>query len=318
MTRVLVTGGNGFLGRYVVESLRATGREVWVLARGPSRNVRIIEHDLASGAPSFKSPFDEIYHLAGLAHFRPRSTADREAFFQVNVVGTSNLLEGVERTGQLPGSLVLASTVAVYGVKSGDLLDEQTDRDAKLPYGASKKEAEDRVLEWGERQGVRVAVARLPLLAGCDPPGNLGAMIRALRLGYYFGVGDGSARRSLVLAEDVAAVFPELAQKGGTYNLSDGHHPSMLELEQALSIALARRPARRLPMAVAKPIGWLGDLANVFVSAPFTSGVVGQLTTTLTFSDQRARQNLDWNPRRVVNAATELVEPKSGSGRELA
>ena len=74
------------------------------------------------------------------------------------------------------------------------------------PYADSKIQAEELLREWGKLNNVNMLILRLPLLVGENPPGNLGSMIRAIKKGYYFRIGDGSARRSMVLAEDIAEV----------------------------------------------------------------------------------------------------------------
>src|SRR5690606_7779589 len=144
--------------------------------------------------------------------------------------GTEHLLAALERQARLPEAFVLVSTVAVYGREAGEGLTEATPREAEDPYGLSKRQAEDAVQAWGARHGVRVGIVRLPLVAGTGAPGNLGAMVQAIRRGRYLGIGDGSARRSVVLAADVARVLPAVAERGGTYNLTDGRHPSFAEI----------------------------------------------------------------------------------------
>jgi nucleoside-diphosphate-sugar epimerase len=249
-----------------------------------------------------------VIHLAGLAHVVPRDADTRRRFFDVNVEGTKNLLRGFESTDTLPKALVLASTVAVYGLEEGEDLDEDERRNATDPYGDSKRQAEDLVAEWGERTGVRIGIVRLPLVAGPRAPGNFGAMVSALRQGRYLGVGGGEARHSVVLARDVAGVLPRVAEVGGVFHLTDGHHPSFRELEGALCTAMGRSDPRRLPLPAAKALGFVGDaVLAVGVPFPFTSRSFRKMTSTLTFSDEKARQELGWNPGRVVDVAAEIV-----------
>ena len=275
-----------------------------------------ISWDLAAGLVTFPQPFEVVYHLAGLAHRVPRSKLEEERFYRVNVQGTQNLLAGLEESGQLPRSLVLISTVAVYGRESGTDLDESTPRGAVEPYGESKRQAEDLVLQWGERHGVRTGIVRLPLVAGRNPPGNLGAMLRALRQGRYLGVGDGNARRRLVLADDVVSALPRLAERGGVYHLTDGYHPSFAELETALCRALGRGSPRRVPMAVARLAGRLGDALNLIARgrSPISSPRVRKMTSTLTFPDETARRELNWAPSRVLDQPEAIVEGDESTG----
>ena len=307
---VLVTGGAGFLGGFVADALRESGEEPIILDRGGvAEDEKFLRANLVEGPPDLGGLRPRIVmHLAGLAHGVPRGEAAGRRFYEVNVGGTKNLLLGLEQAGELPGALVFVSTVAVYGVEEGEALDEDTPRKAVDPYGESKRQAEDLLVEWGERVGVRIGIVRLPLVAGRGAPGNLGAMVSALRRGRYLGIGRGDARRSMVLAADVARMLLKVAARGGVFHLTDGHHPSFRELEDSLCRALERTPPRRLPLAAARVLAVAGDAAgNLGLGSPFSSRTLKKMTSTLTFSDERARRELGWRPSRVVDAAEMLV-----------
>jgi nucleoside-diphosphate-sugar epimerase len=307
MKRALVTGGTGFVGRAIVRHLRAEGLEVDTLGRGPECDV---VSDLASGAPALGSAsYDLIVHAAGKAHVVPTSDAERAAFYAVNQKGTRNLLAALDQQSTLPNAFVLISTVAVYGLEAGEGIDEEAALLAEDPYGESKAAAERIVRDWGVQRGVRLGILRLPLVAGVAPPGNLGAMIRAMKRGRYMGIGDSTTRRSIVLVDDVAAVIPRVAEVGGIYNLTDGVHPSFAEIEAAIADRLALRRPKHLPLAIARIGGWVGD-AVLHVTGrrlPLTSRTVEKMTSTLTLSDDRARNHLEWAPHSVLAQADEWV-----------
>lgn len=306
----LVTGSEGFLGRFVVGFLKASDWDVEGLDRAASGITgTTITADLAASPPGLSRITPGfVIHLAGLAHVAARGVAAGRHFFDVNLEGTRNLLSGLDAARQLPRSLVFASTIAVYGVEHGAGLDEDTPRVATDPYGESKRQAEDLVLDWGERRGVRIGIMRLPLVAGRGAPGNLGVMVAALRRGRYLGVGLGGARRSMVLAGDVARILIRVAETGGVFHLTDGHHPSFRELEGALCEALGRPVPKRLPASAARIAGWVGDgLTGLDVPFPFSSRSYRKMTSTLTFSDEKARRKLGWKPGRVIDAAAEIV-----------
>src|SRR5690606_10477594 len=109
---------------------------------------------------------------------------------------------------------------------------EDSPLDGKTPYAESKALAEAWLGKWAGENGVTLGILRLPLIAGPNPPGNLGAMVNGIRLGRYLSVGQANARKSMVWAEDVARIIPVVAERGGVYNLTDGHHPSFSELEE--------------------------------------------------------------------------------------
>jgi len=102
------------------------------------------------------------------------------------------------------------------------------------PYAISKIKAEEFLKEWGEKWGVQILILRLPLVAGINPPGNLGRMIKAIHKGTYFSIGGGQAKKSMVLAEDIAQLLKDLPVKRGMYNLTDVTQPSLRQLEELL------------------------------------------------------------------------------------
>lgn len=246
--RCLLTGGAGFLGRMLAAGLRECGAEVLVadLCELPGFAWKPIDLTRPETLRWEGERFDLLVHAAGLAHIYPRNESERRRFFEVNAGGTQRLLDSLG-AGAMPGQAVLISTVAVYGRDKGELLDEETPLAATDPYGASKIEAERIFRGWAERHGVRWTILRLPLVWGDNPPGNLGAMIAAMRAGRYFGIGRGEARKSIVWGMDVGRILLRGAREGGIYHLTDGHHPTFREIEVAVAARLGLSSPRRLP-----------------------------------------------------------------------
>lgn len=139
--------------------------------------------------------------------------------------------------------------------------------------------------------------SRLPLLVGDNPPGNLGAIIKAIRNGYYFNINGGKAMKSMVLAEDVAKFIPTIAPIGGIYNLTDGVHPSFYQL----SLAISKKRIYNLPLFLARMVAKFGDLYGY--KAPLNSIKLDKLISDLTFDDSKARI-MGWNPRHVLEFFT--------------
>ncbi|HLT72985.1 MAG TPA: NAD-dependent epimerase/dehydratase family protein [Cyclobacteriaceae bacterium] len=303
MTRVLLTGGSGFLGKIVYDVLSEKRCKVTRLGR--SGHSEIIA-DLCQDIPVIQRPVDIVVHSAGKAHVVPKSTKEQRQFFRVNVTGTSNLLKGIGLMPVLPRSIILISSVSVYGLTEGVGIGEDHPLEANDAYGRSKLQAENLALSWCEQNKVPLTILRLPLIAGPNPPGNLGTMIRGIKSGYYVNIGGGKARKSMVMAADVANILPEAAAHPGIYHLTDGHHPSLKELGQRIAAQLGTRPPRSMPLPIARALGYGGDAIDILFpgKAPISSKTIAKLTASLTFDDALARKTLGWDPHRVIDAFT--------------
>lgn len=109
--RLLVTGANGFAGRHFVTSARARGHEVTAL-QADLKDRDALRRQVAQVAP------EAVVHLAAISFV---GHADASAFYDVNVIGTLNLLDALAALAQPPQSILLASSANVYGNYRGQL-----------------------------------------------------------------------------------------------------------------------------------------------------------------------------------------------------
>lgn len=288
----LITGSNGFLGRILSISL-INNIELSTLSRSKAD----YSVDLSNEIPVFKKPFNIVIHAAGKAHSVPKIDFEKNEFNQVNIFGTKNLLEGLTKSG-VPKYFVFISSVSVYGKDFGIGIDENAALRALDPYGISKIKAEKIVLDWCKQHQVICTILRLPLVVGPNPPGNLGSMINGINKGYYLNVAGGSAKKSMVLASDVAEFVLKASEVGGIYNLTDGYHPTLFELSNTIAKQLGKKPPLGMPFWFAKLIAFFGDLIGEIV--PFNSRKLRKMNTSLTFDDSKARLFFGWNPTPVL------------------
>jgi dihydroflavonol-4-reductase len=162
MTKTLVTGGTGFIGRAVVVELLAAGRHVRVLARRPEAladlKVEVAQGDLVDSASlaSAVRGCDRIFHVA--ADYR-LWVPDPEAMYAVNVQGTRDLMAAAAEAGV--SRVVYTSTVGALG-NPGDGTPGTEETPVTLAgmvghYKRSKFLAEEVVLEFA-RQGLPVVL----------------------------------------------------------------------------------------------------------------------------------------------------------------
>ncbi|SMG44658.1 Nucleoside-diphosphate-sugar epimerase [Paraburkholderia susongensis] len=152
--RTLVTGANGFTGRYLVEKLLGRGHTVIEAVSGhdePETPTRM-RLDITSPAQCRRvletvRP-DYIVHLAAISFVGHSDPLD---FYRVNVIGTLNLLEACTAIGHVPRKLLIASSANVYGNVSSAAIDESCPLTPVNHYAASKAAMETMVRTWFDR-----------------------------------------------------------------------------------------------------------------------------------------------------------------------
>lgn len=293
MKKLLFTGASGFLGKNVMPQLKIK-YEVTTCGITPDDMVKA---NLAKEVPSLPERYDVILHACGKAHVFPKTEAEKQVFFDVNYQGTINLCKALEKAG-IPKSLVFISTVAVYGCEFGELITEEHPLDGDTPYAKSKIMAEEYLTKWCKEHGVILGILRPSLLAGKNAPGNLGAMVNGIKKGFYMNIAGGKVVKSILMAEDIARLVPLLEERGGVYNVCDTRQPSFGEI----SISIAKQLGKRKPLNISYWMAWcmakVGDLLGT--KAPINSYKLEKMTKSLTFSNEKARKELGWEPLDVL------------------
>lgn len=293
MEKLLFTGGTGFLGKNVRPIL---DKKYEVTTCGITSD-DMIKANLAKEVPNLDSHYDIVLHACGKAHVVPKTEAEKRAFYDVNYKGTVNLCNALEKVG-VPKAIVFISTVAVYGCEFGDLISEEHPLNGDTPYAKSKIMAEEYLEEWCKKNNVVLGILRPSLLAGKGAPGNLGAMVNGVRKGFYMNIAGGKVVKSILMAEDIARILPSLIEKGGVYNVCDTRQPSFGEL----SFSVAKQLGKRKPISIPYWMAWCMAKVGDYIGskAPINSYKLEKMTKSLTFSNDKARRELGWEPMDVL------------------
>jgi len=296
--KVLVSGGSGFLGNYIKKEIVKIGWNYTTIGIDESD---MLKYNFIKEIPSLCEDYDYVIHAAGKAHLVPRTEEERKSFFDINVEGTKNFLNGLEKCQKLPKTLLFISSVAVYGLETGSNINEDYTKDAKDPYGQTKILAENLIIDWGKAKNVKICIVRPPLLIGKPAVGNLKSMIDGIMHFKYANIAGGKARRSMILAEDLVAFIPKLLEVGGIYNLTDGHHPSFNEISRKIGNQVGKN-ILNIPFFVAKLLALLGDFISYCRDRQFAfnSRQLSKMTNDLTFDDSKARK-IGWKPKLVLD-----------------
>lgn len=293
--RVLVTGGAGFIGGHLVDTLVASGASVIVLDDLSSgsrdhlpRGTQLIEADIAD--PSTvghvaQTGADLVIHAAAQVSV-PASVLDPARDRAVNLAGTEHVLEGARRAGA-SRFVFISSGGAVYG--ESDLADERTLPAPMNPYGIHKLAAESYV----RTSGLSYGVVRFSNVYGPRQRAGLEGGVVAI-FGEALSVdrpvtiyGDGSQVRDFLDVQDAVSgtLAIAAATSDGTWNVATAVATSIASLLALLEQATGRKA--------------------VIEHAPRRPGDV----QTSSLSIDSIRRDLGWEPRRTVEAGVKsLVE----------
>jgi GDP-6-deoxy-D-talose 4-dehydrogenase len=150
--RVLLTGANGFTGKYVRAELEAAGYSVVGALVGASRGLHEVTLDVTSPdncrRVMEKVRPDYLIHLAAISFVQH---ADADAFYRVNVIGTINLLQAMADAGLSPRRVLIASSANVYGNATAGVIAESQPPQPVNHYAVSKLAMEFMVKTWSDR-----------------------------------------------------------------------------------------------------------------------------------------------------------------------
>ncbi|MET0788620.1 MAG: NAD-dependent epimerase/dehydratase family protein [Cellulomonas sp.] len=307
MTRVLVTGASGMLGRAVAERLVADGHDVRTLQRSPShvagaRDVAgsVTDPDVVRAA---LEGCDAVVHLAA----KVTITGPYPEFEAVNVGGTRLMLAeaasaGVGRFVHVSSPSVAHLGRSLAGAGAGPADPEH----ARGPYARTKAAAELVALGAHDPDGLRVIVVRPHVVWGPGDTQLVGRIVDRARAGRLPVLGQGAALIDTTYVDNavdalVAALQADAAAYGEPYVVTNGEPRPVVELLAGICGACGVPvPRRRVPSSVARGAGSVLDAAWRALplpgEPPLTRFVAEQLSTAHWFDQRRTREALGWEP----------------------
>ena len=259
MTRVLITGGGGFVGQWVARALLARGDDVFlagvgtlengpaILAKDERKRVQWIHADMRNTADVDamieQSRADRIMHLAGVA-FPPAADKDPTAAYDINALGVVRLLASVEKrrnAGTADPTILVVGSATQYGAHGSaemPLTEDAAQRPAGV-YAASKTAQETFALAQNRSTGIKVVCTRSFNHSGIGHGKeyllpSLVEKVRKVRdeLAPTIAIGNDVVRDYLHVS-DVAAAYIALAERGRAgeaYNVASGKGISVRDL----------------------------------------------------------------------------------------
>ncbi|MGK7917114.1 MAG: UDP-glucose 4-epimerase GalE [Prochloraceae cyanobacterium] len=183
-TKILVTGGAGYIGSHIVLALQRRGYQVLVLDNLVYGHRDIVEDllkaELVVGDTSDRQLLDQLFatrNISAVMHFAAyayvgESVTDPAKYYHNNVVGTLTLLEAMLAAGS--DKFVFSSTCATYGMPQTIPISETHPQAPINPYGASKLMVERMLEDFDRAYGLKSVIFRYFNASGADPSGLLG------------------------------------------------------------------------------------------------------------------------------------------------
>lgn len=238
--RILVTGGTGFIGRYVVDLLVSDGIRPLVttfnetVADNP--DVDFVEVDLTDAAKinalieSYKPQI--VLHLAGVTG---NSDPTGKIYHDINFTGTVNLLKALEKTGVT--RVIMLGSAAEYGNQPIPFREDMPTNPVSH-YALSKAKANQFALDMNAANGFPVTILRVFTAYGVGQPDKMfcSQLIKHGLLNRHFKMSDGLQKRDFVHVEDVAAAINASMTSGNTVgriiNIAGGKGIALRDLAQ--------------------------------------------------------------------------------------
>jgi len=300
--RAFVTGGSGFIGGHLIESLLGRGFEVRALAHRsplpPASKLEVLLGDICDRERLGRAleGVDILFHLASALG---SAVIGRDEFRRVNVLGTECVLEAARRSGV--NRVVHISSAGVFGaVKKGGIAAESSPLKPVTVYDKTKLEGEETALRFA-REGLDVVVVR-PGWAYGPHDRRTFKLIKAVCSGRFIMVTRGAGLQTPVYIDDLITGIHLASEKGGsgeTYHLSGGEIMTVRDMIRAIALACGKKPSRLfIPLLPARLAALLLEAAYAPRSkeAPFSRSKLSFFIHSKPLVIDKARRELGYAP----------------------
>lgn len=316
--KALVTGANGFTGSHLVQALEQRGAQVVGLVRQSSNLSRLADSKLQlvygditnrNVLQAAMQGVDTVFHTAAYVEL---GLVNETQMQRVNVKGTRAVMEVAQASGIL--KIVYCSTIGIFGDTKGEVVDETFQRrqtDFSSAYDRTKYQAQQIVDEFAS-QGLPVVSVLPSGIFGADDP-HFGPVLQQFLKGRLKLWAGGDRITGIVHVDDLVDAMLLAAEKstpGEHYIISAGEL-STREMFELLSQQTGIAVPKEAPKSIVKLAGNLLDpIGRLFQwQPPLSRERVHYIYERCVRVDAtKARQELGWQPRSVVETLSEIVK----------
>jgi nucleoside-diphosphate-sugar epimerase len=301
--QTLITGSTGFVGRALIKSLNQKGISTLCVIRNNKyvddfeRTFEISDLSDNNDWSPILTDIDVIIHCAARVHvMNDKASNPLEEFRKVNTRATLNLAKQASNSGVK--RFVFISSIKVGGESSklGNPLTEDSDYVPSDPYGLSKYEAEQELLELAEHSEMEVVIIRPTLIYGPGVKANFETMMNWASKPIPLPFGAINNKRSLVSIDNLISLIEVCLThpkaKNEIFYVNDGNDVSTSDLLRKLYKSFSNRtPLIPIPMS----------LINLLFKLIGKGGYSARLLSSLQVDISKAKTLLNWTPPHSVD-----------------
>jgi nucleoside-diphosphate-sugar epimerase len=326
MKNVLVTGSTGFIGSHLLPTLHQHNYQITAAIRQkfefPAalsiKAVQVGEIDDMTDWQEALLGIDTVIHLAGRSHILHETISNPEAaFIKVNTKGTINLVKQSLKAGV--NHFIFVSSIHAMAAESDNILNENSPCHPDSPYGGSKLQAEQALINLAKDSNMTWTILRPTLVYGPGNRANMERLMKLIKRGLPLPFGAIKNRRSFVFVGNlVAAVItcldhPNAANK--IFLISDNQAVSTPQLIRLIAQQI-QQPCQLLPVPtiLLRFLGYLGDSLEFITgkNLPFNTYNIDRLLGSLTVDSRYIQKTLDWQPPFTLEQGlAQTIQPEN-------
>lgn len=277
--KVIITGASGFVGKNLTEYLRQKDNQIISLS--------LRNQDWKN---NFPSNADAIIHLAGKAH-DTSNTSDEKEYYRINRDLTIELFN--EFLNSEINQFFYFSSVKAAADRVDHILTEEVYADPYTPYGKSKREAEEYILNQSLPAGKKVYVIRPCMIHGPGNKGNLNLLYKIVKKGLPWPLTAFENKRSFLSIDNLNFLIDRMLTNenlaSGIYNFADDNAISTNELIKTINQAVGKKAKLwNISKTMIERVAKLGDKLHL----PLNSERLKKLTESYIVSNQKIKNEL--------------------------
>ena len=285
---------------------------------GPIRIVKVGPIDEKTDWQEALQGIDIVIHLAARAHIINETIPNPEAeFIKVNTQGTANLVEQSIQAGVK--HFIFISSIGAMTTQSDRILTENSPCHPDSPYGRSKLQAEQALINLAKDSDMTWTILRPTLVYGLGNRANMDRLMKLIKRGLPLPFGAIKNRRSFVFVGNLVAAIITCLDHPNAANqiflISDNQAVSTPQLIRLIAQQI-QQPCRLLPVptTLLRFLGYLGDRVESITgkNLPFNTYNIDRLLGSLTVDSSHIQKTLDWQPTFTLEQGlAQTIQPEN-------